>query len=92
MATEAKLHKTLAKKTRVKQIKLVMAVSSTPGILESNTVQNGLQFYGVGITIAYSRIVTVVLIKIVGAVIGLRVKEDHEREGLDIKLRGEGVA
>ena len=68
------------------------AVSGTPGMLEGNAAQIVPQLYGVGVTIAYSGIVTFVLVKIVGAFMGLRVKEDDEREGLDVKLHGESVA
>jgi len=68
------------------------AVSGTPGMLEGNGAQIVLQLYGVGVTIAYSGIVTFVLVKIVGVFMGLRVKEDDEREGLDTTLHGESVA
>jgi len=68
------------------------AVSGTPGMLEGNVAQIVPQLYGVGVTIAYSGIVTFVLVKIVGAFMGLRVKEDDEREGLDVTLHGESVA
>ena len=68
------------------------AVSGTPGMLEGNAAQIVPQLYGVGVTIAYSGIVTFLLVKIVGAFMGLRVKEDDEREGLDVKLHGESVA
>ena len=68
------------------------AVSGTPGMLEGNAAQIVPQLYGVGVTIAYSGIVTFVLVKIVGVFMGLRVKEDDEREGLDVALHGESVA
>jgi len=68
------------------------AVSGTPGMLEGNAAQIIPQLYGVGVTIAYSGIVTFVLVKIVGAFMGLRVKEDDEREGLDVTLHGESIA
>ena len=68
------------------------AVSGTPGMLEGNAAQIVPQLYGVGVTIAYSGIVTFVLVKIVGAFMGLRVNEDDEREGLDVTLHGESVA
>ena len=70
----------------------VEAVGGTPGLLEGNGAQIGLQLYGVGVTIAYSAVVTFILAKLVGAVMGLRVEEDDEREGLDISLHGESVA
>ena len=68
------------------------AVGGTAGLLEGNSGQVGLQLYGVGVTVAYSAVVTFILAKLVGAVMGLRVEEDEEREGLDISLHGESVA
>jgi len=41
------------------------------------------------ITIVWSGIVSVIAFKIVDLVIGLRVPEDEEREGLDITSHGE---
>ena len=38
---------------------------------------------------AYCAIATFILLKIVDAVIGLRVTEEEEREGLDVVLHGE---
>ncbi|MBT4043561.1 MAG: ammonium transporter [Rhodospirillaceae bacterium] len=70
----------------------VEAVGGTPGLLEGNGAQVGLQLYGIGVTIAYSAIVTFILIKLVGAVMGLRVEEDEEREGLDVSLHGESIS
>ena len=47
------------------------------------------QLKGVAVTIVWSGIVSVVAYKIVDLVIGLRVPEDEEREGLDITSHGE---
>ncbi len=69
----------------------VEAVGGTPGLIEGNAGQIGLQLYGVGVTIAYSAVATFILVKLVGAVMGLRVEEDDEREGLDIALHGESI-
>ena len=41
------------------------------------------------ITIVWSAVVSVIAFKIVDLVIGLRVPEDDEREGLDITSHGE---
>ncbi|MEN7432900.1 ammonium transporter [Chromobacterium sp. TRC.1.1.SA] len=49
------------------------------------------QALGVGVTIAYCGIVTFILLKLVDIVLGLRVAEDGEREGLDLVLHGERV-
>ena len=47
------------------------------------------QFIGVGVTIVYCAIVTLIILKLVDAIIGLRVDEDQEAEGLDIVLHDE---
>jgi Amt family ammonium transporter len=49
------------------------------------------QALGVGVTIVYSGVVTFIILKLVDVVIGLRVTEDEEREGLDVALHGERV-
>jgi ammonium transporter, Amt family len=48
-----------------------------------------IQAKGVLITIVWSAVVSVIAFKIVDVVIGLRVPEDDEREGLDITSHGE---
>lgn len=50
-----------------------------------------LQLKGVVTTLIYSGLVSFVLLKIIDAVIGLRVTEEEEREGLDVVLHGEHV-
>jgi len=44
---------------------------------------------GVGVTILWSGIVSFVLFKLIDMVIGLRVSEEAEREGLDTSTHGE---
>lgn len=51
--------------------------------------QFGIQAVAVGATIVYDAIVSLILLKIINAVIGLRVSEDEETEGLDIVLHDE---
>jgi Amt family ammonium transporter len=48
-----------------------------------------LQAQGVITTVIWSGVVSVVAFKLVDIVIGLRVKEEEEREGLDIASHGE---
>ena len=50
-----------------------------------------VQAEAVGATIIYDVIVTFVILKVIDALIGLRVAEDDEREGLDITQHGEQV-
>ncbi len=47
------------------------------------------QVYAVGATMIYSAVASFILLKIVDALIGLRVTEEDEREGLDVVLHGE---
>ena len=69
----------------------VEAIGGTPGLLEGNPAQVGLQFYGLAVTLVYSGIMTFILLKVIDAVIGLRTDEHTEREGLDLGLHGETV-
>ena len=48
-----------------------------------------IQAEGVLITIVWSAVVAFIAYKLVDMVIGLRVPEDEEREGLDITSHGE---
>jgi Amt family ammonium transporter len=50
-----------------------------------------IQFQGVLITIALSAVVAFIAFKIVDMLVGLRVAEDEEREGLDIASHGESA-
>ena len=68
------------------------AIGGTAGALEGNVGQIWTQFYGCIFTILWTAIVTFVLLKIIDVVIGIRVSEDAEREGLDTALHGESVA
>jgi len=48
-----------------------------------------VQCIAVAATVVFSGVATFVLLKVVDVVIGLRVTEDEEREGLDVVLHGE---
>jgi Amt family ammonium transporter len=63
----------------------------TSGLIEGNAAQLINQFKGVAIVIAYDAVVSLILLKIIDVIIGLRVTEDVEREGLDLALHGEVV-
>ena len=69
----------------------VEAIGGTPGLLEGNAGQVLIQLEGIGATIVYCAIVTFVLLKIIDAVMGLRVDEEEEVTGLDYSLHGETV-
>ncbi|NYE25517.1 ammonium transporter [Pigmentiphaga litoralis] len=61
------------------------------GTVGSNPIvtQLWIQAKGVGITIIWSAVVAFIAYKLVDALIGLRVSEEDEREGLDITTHGE---
>ncbi len=69
----------------------VEAIGGTPGLLEGNAGQVLIQLEGIAATIIYCGIATFVLLKIIGAVMGLRVDEEEEVTGLDYSLHGETV-
>jgi Amt family ammonium transporter len=71
----------------------VSAVGGTgkSGLIDGNPHQVIVQLYGVGCTIIYDAIVSLILLKLIDLTIGLRVDVDSEREGLDLNLHGEVV-
>jgi len=50
-----------------------------------------IQAQGVITTVIWSGVVSFIAFKLIDMVIGLRVKEDEEREGLDISSHGESA-
>jgi len=69
----------------------VKAIGDTAGLIEGNPQQVLTQFYGVAITLAWTAVVTFVLLKLVGAFAPLRVSLQQELEGLDISQHGEAL-
>ncbi|WP_298168726.1 ammonium transporter [Acidithiobacillus sp.] len=69
----------------------VQAIGGTAGVLEGNTGQLLIQATGVGVTIVYDAIVSFIILKAIDWTLGLRVKEEQEREGLDVTQHGEQV-
>jgi Amt family ammonium transporter len=61
------------------------------GLLRGNPGQLGVQFLAVGATLAYSLIATLVILRVLDWVMGLRVSEEEEKMGLDISQHGERV-
>jgi Amt family ammonium transporter len=49
------------------------------------------QLWGVGTTVIYGFVMSIIILKVIDMTIGLRVSEEQEREGLDISLHGEKV-
>ncbi|HKK07012.1 MAG TPA: ammonium transporter [Gammaproteobacteria bacterium] len=69
----------------------VKDIGGTAGLLEGNPGQVWTQIIGVGATILYTAVASFIILKVVDVVIGLRVSDDQEREGLDLALHGERV-
>ena len=55
----------------------------------SATSQFGVQLLSVAITVGWTVVASVVILKVIGAVIGLRVDQQDEIEGLDLSQHGE---
>jgi len=68
-----------------------LGVFSGAGLGEGVSIagQLGKQFIGVVATIIYCGVVSFILLKIIDGVIGLRVTEENEEEGLDLVLHDE---
>jgi Amt family ammonium transporter len=72
----------------------VSASATSPGVaglLEGNAAQLGAQAVGVVVTAVWCVIGTWIALRIVDAVVGLRVSPEQEREGLDVALHGEAM-
>ncbi len=68
------------------------AIGGAPGLIDGNPGQVVTQIYGIAVTIAYTAVASFIILLVIKAVIGLRVSEDDEREGLDIRMHGESIA
>ena len=69
----------------------VEAIGGTPGLLEGNPDQVWTQAYGILATIIYCAVGSFIILKVVDVLVGLRVSEEVERDGLDLALHGEIV-
>jgi Amt family ammonium transporter len=72
----------------------IFAVSQyggTPGLLENNPQQFMNQIVGVATVFIYDAVVSLIILAILKATIGLRVDDEIEVEGLDLALHGEAV-
>ncbi len=61
------------------------------GLIDGNAAQVLTQLWGTLVVVAWCAIATFVILKIIDALIGLRVTTEEEIEGLDINLHGETV-
>ena len=69
----------------------VKAIGGTAGALEGNSYQIVKQLIDVGSVLVYDAIVTYIILKVVDVIVGLRVSEEDEVEGLDLSQHGEQV-
>ncbi len=61
------------------------------GLVDGRAGQIVTQLYGVVVVTVFCAVATWIILKIVDAMIGLRVTKDEETEGLDTTLHGERV-
>jgi Amt family ammonium transporter len=69
----------------------VTGAADPVGLIDGNAGQVFTQIKGVVITIVYCGVGTFIVLKVIDLVIGLRVSEEIERDGLDLSLHGEVV-
>jgi Amt family ammonium transporter len=67
------------------------ATDASPDGTAGGMAQLKLQAIGVASTVIYSGVMTFILLMVTKALVGLRVGQEEEREGLDIVLHGEQV-
>ena len=61
------------------------------GLLQGNPGQVWIQIEGVLLTLVWSGVGSFIILKVIDMIVGLRVSEDIERDGLDLGLHGETV-
>jgi Amt family ammonium transporter len=61
------------------------------GLLDGNTGQVVTQLYGVGVTLLWSGVGSLIILLLIKFTIGLRVTPEQEMEGLDLALHGEAL-
>jgi Amt family ammonium transporter len=76
----------------------VGALSATPdlpggvhGLLEGNPQQVLAQLYAIIVTILWSGVLTYLILKVIGALVPLRVRNEDEVAGLDVSQHGEAL-
>ncbi|MBL8669813.1 MAG: ammonium transporter [Alphaproteobacteria bacterium] len=61
------------------------------GLIDGNAAQVWTQIKAVAVVCVFSAVATFVILKVIDLIIGLRVSEEIERDGLDLNLHGETV-
>jgi len=77
--------------TGVFATKAIKGGDDAVGLIDGNAGQVLTQLYGCLGTIVWCGVVTFIILKVVDVVVGLRVSEEVEVEGLDINLHGETI-
>jgi ammonium transporter, Amt family len=67
------------------------APGGSPGLLDGNPGQVMTQLYGIGVVLVYDAVVSFIIFKVLDVIMGLRVGEEAERDGLDLALHGETI-
>jgi Amt family ammonium transporter len=67
------------------------APGGTQGLLEGNPQQVVAQLYGIVVTLVWSGVMTFVILKVISALVPLRVKQEDEVMGLDVSQHGEAI-
>ncbi|MEK6749600.1 MAG: ammonium transporter [Pseudomonadota bacterium] len=69
----------------------VFAVTALGGFKEGITIGEQVfkQIIGVGVTVVYTAVASFIILKVIDVLIGLRVSEEQEQQGLDIALHDE---
>jgi Amt family ammonium transporter len=63
--------------------------AAAPEGISGSMSQFLIQLYAVAAVFVFTAVATFILLKVVDAIVGLRVTEEEEREGLDVTLHGE---
>ncbi|MEE8310290.1 MAG: ammonium transporter [Hyphomicrobium sp.] len=69
----------------------VEAIGGTAGLLEGNFAQVPIQFWGIMATVIWSGLATFVILMVLKVLMGLRVSEAQEQQGLDLALHDESL-
>jgi Amt family ammonium transporter len=67
----------------------ISGVATQAGAIDGNSMQILVQLEGIGWTVLWCAVATLVILFAVDRTMGLRVPEDVERDGLDVALHGE---
>jgi Amt family ammonium transporter len=67
------------------------AINAYPGLIDGNASQLVTQLVAVGATVAFAATATFAIVKVVDAILGIRVSTRYEEVGLDLAVHGEAA-